>query len=169
MLCAVSVAAVIGAASLLAQAQPASRHDLFSRYPVPLEFSGTPAPPLLTSQNARRFATRIREGVAKGVVFADHYEVAVWGCGAGCVSFAIIDAATGTVSLFPATVSQDREAGEPLTYKPDSRAIHVIGSLNEKDSADRWYVWDGKTFLLVARKPAVLSLDYATRPLLIVV
>jgi hypothetical protein len=92
-------------------------------------------------------------------VFADHYEVAGWGCGSGCLSFAIVDAITGKVYIFPATISQAREAGEPLTYRRNSRAIHVIGSLNEEDSADRWYVWSDNKFNLVSKKPAILLDD----------
>jgi hypothetical protein len=133
--------------------------DLFTKYPVKTSFEGRPVPPVLADPSARRFRTRIREGVAKGVVFAGHYEVAVWGCGAGCLSFAIVDAVTGKVNFFPATVSQDNEAGERLTYRENSRAIHVIGSLNEEDSVDRWYVWNGKEFDLVSKRPALLLDD----------
>lgn len=113
----------------------------------------------LTDPAARLYRTRIREAVAKGVGFAGHYEVAIWGCGAACLSFAIVDAVTGKVYFFPATISQVREAGERLTYKRDSRAVHVIGSLNEEDSADRWYVWNGDKFILISKKPAVLVDD----------
>jgi hypothetical protein len=62
-------------------------------------------------------------------------------------------------TFFPATVSQVREAGERSTYKRESRAIHVIGSLNEEDSADRWYVWNDKKFDLVSKKPTALLDD----------
>ena len=66
---------------------------------------------------------------------------------------------TGKVYFFPATISQVREAGERLTYKRDSRAVHVIGSLNEEDSANRWYVWNGDKFILISKKSAVLVDD----------
>jgi len=142
-----------------AQALPAASGDLFSKYSAESFFTGRPARPLLIDPAARLYRTRIREGVAKGIGFAGHYEVAILGCGAGCLSFAIVDAMTGRVDFFPATISQGREAGERLTYKRDSRAVHVIGSLNEEDSADRWYVWDGNKFILISKKPAVLIDD----------
>ena len=154
-----SVLLTCGSFHAVAQTPPTDLGDLFAKYSVETSFDGRPAPPLLTDPSARLYRTRIREGVAKGVVFAGHYEVAIWGCGAGCTSFAIIDAFTGKVSFFPASISQNREAGERLTYRRDSRAIHVIGSLNEEDSADRWYVWSGKGFDLVSKKPAVLLED----------
>jgi len=148
-----------GAGQTFAQGTTSSTLDLFPKYPVRSTFKGKPTPPVLSSSDAREFRTKIREGVAKGVVFAGHYEVAVWGCGSGCLSFAVIDAFTGKVTFFPASVSQKREAGERLTYRRNSKAIHIIGSLNEKDSADRWYVWDGNAFNLISERPATLVDD----------
>ncbi|WP_263379635.1 hypothetical protein [Granulicella paludicola] len=142
-----------------AQSETSGPLDLFPKYQVRSTFTGRPSPPILSSHDAHEFRTRIREGVAKGVVFAGHYEVAVWGCGSGCLSFAVIDAFTGRVTFFPATVSQNREVGERLTYKRNSEAIHIIGSLNEEDSADRWYVWDGNSFNLISKRPAILVDD----------
>jgi len=133
--------------------------DLFPKYPVRSIFSGKPARPVLSSHEANEFRTKIREGVANGVVFAGHYEIAVWGCGSGCLSFAVIDAFNGKVTFFPASVSQVQEVGERLTYKRNSRALHIIGSLNEEDSADRWYVFDGKAFHLISKRPAILLDD----------
>lgn len=159
LLCA--LVAVLEACSSQAALEAASRHDLFSKHPVEHVFHGKAATPVLATRDERTFRTRIRQGAAKGVVFAGHYAVAEWGCGAGCVSFAVIDAVTGKVTMFPATVSIDNEAGQQVTYRRDSRALHVIGSLNEKDSADRWYLWDGTRFTLIARKPAALAFEFA--------
>ena len=53
--------------------------------------------PVIKTAEARRFRTMIREAAAKGPNFAGHFTVAEWGCGAGCVSVAIIDAATGSI------------------------------------------------------------------------
>ena len=154
-----SMTVSLGRHQLFVQAASSHSEDLFAKYSVQTSYQGQPAPPVLTEPAARSFRTRIREGVAKGVVFADHYELAAWGCGARCISFAIIDAVTGKVYFFPATISQGGYAGELLTYKRNSRAIHVIGSLNEQDSADRWYVWNGQKFILVSKRPAVLQDD----------
>jgi hypothetical protein len=146
------------------QVQTAADREIFSRYPAKLTYRGKPVPPKLDSPDKRMFRTRIREGVNQGVAFADHYSVASWGCGAGCTSFAIIDGITGRVYMFPATVSQANEAGVRLTFERDSRAMHIIGSLNEQNSADRWYVWDGAKLNLLSEKPAVL-LDDSGNPI----
>jgi len=37
--------------------------------------------------------------------------------------------------------------------------MHIIGSLNEEHSADRWYVWDGEKLNLISEKPARLIDD----------
>jgi hypothetical protein len=146
------------------QVHTAADREIFSQYPAKLTYHGKPVPPKLDSPDKRLFQTRIREGVDHGVAFADHYSVAIWGCGAGCTSFAIIDAITGRVYVFPATVSQANEAGQRLTFHRDSRAMHIIGSLNEQNSADRWYMWDGTKLNLLSEKPAVL-LDDSGNPI----
>jgi len=143
----------------VAQDSTKGSSDMFRRYPAKHLFKGRPAPPIVSEPEAHLFRTRIREGVAKGVVFAGHYEVAIWGCGSGCQSFAVIDAFTGKVTFFPASVSQNREAGERLTYRPDSTALHIIGSLNDADSADRWYDWNVDEFALISKRPALLLDD----------
>lgn len=158
LLCALSLL-FSGSRQAVAQSSTSDAFDQFAQYRVRGIFKGKPAPPILSYPDAHEFRTRIREGVAKGVVFAGHYEVAVWGCGSGCLSFAVIDAFTGKVTFFPASVSQDREAGERLTYRRNSKAIHIIGSLNDEESADRWYVWDGNEFNLISKRPAILVDD----------
>ena len=46
-----------------------------------------------------------------------------------------------------------------MTYRRDSMALHIIGSLNDVDSADRWYEWNGNEFVLISKKPAVFLDD----------
>ena len=138
---------------MMAQTKRTGEAD-FAQYSVSLSFHSKPAKPELSNAEARMFRTRLRYGAAKGPVFADHYAVAVWGCGSGCLQFAIIDCINGHTYFAPWTVSANREVGERLTFHRSSRAMHIIGSLNEKDSADRWYVWDGKALKLVSQKPA---------------
>lgn len=151
--------ALVGATVLCAQPSSKSRDDLFAKYPVKVTFHGQPAAPVLTDPEAHLFRTKIRQGAAEGPVFADHYGIAVWGCGAGCLSFAILDSISGKVYIFPYSVSVVREVGERLTYHRNSSAIHIIGSLNEQNSADRWYLWDGKQLNLIREKPPKLADD----------
>jgi hypothetical protein len=158
-------AAVVIASMIAIYAQPSSHadDDLFAKYPVKATFHGPLAAPVLSDPDARSFRTKIRQGAARGPVFADHYAIAVWGCGAPCLRFAIIDSISGRVYIFPYNVSLLREVGEPLTHRRDSKAIHVIGSLegenSKEDSADRWYLWDGKQLNLIQEKPAKLVDD----------
>jgi hypothetical protein len=141
--------------------QPSSRadDDLFTKYPVKVTFHGHPVAPVLTTPDEHLFRTKIREGAAQGAVFADHYGIAIWGCGSGCLQFAIVDSINGQVYIFPYSVSANREIGERLTYHRNSRAVHIIGSLNEENSADRWYLWDGRQLNLIQEKPAKLVDD----------
>jgi hypothetical protein len=141
-------------------AQVQSKVDgLFAQYPASPLFHGKRARPNLNDAAARMFRTRLRYAAAKGPLFAGHYAMAIWGCGASCISFTVIDLISGKVTSFPATVSQSNEKGERLTFRPDSRAIHVVGSLNEGDSVDSWYLWTGSRFRLIQTKPPQLLDD----------
>lgn len=73
------------------------RFPTFNEYPAGEIFKGRPAPPKLVRPGDRRFRTKIREGAEAGPNFAGHLSIAEWGCGASCVSIAVIDAQTGRV------------------------------------------------------------------------
>jgi len=127
---------------------------MFAKYQVPLTFHGPIAKTVLTDQSEHMFRTRIRDGAAKGPVFADHYAVAVWGCGTSCISFALINSKTGVVYMAPFSVSGFAILHQGIHYRRNSRALHVVGELNEANPADRWYVWNGKKLDLVSEEPA---------------
>ena len=127
----------------------------FKDYPVSINFHGKTAAPLHNSPNSKRFRTMIRRAAQDGPNFADHYVLAVWGCGAGCAMFSIVDAIDGRVYDAPFTVSWTDEVDGGVGFVLNSRALHIIGSLNEGDnSADRWYVWDGIRLRLQSEQPA---------------
>ena len=81
----------------------------------------------------------IREGAAKGPNFAGHFTIADWGCGAGCVSIAVIDAKDGKVYSGPFQVlswamfkyegrySSNTPEFVPLDFHPDSRLLIARG------------------------------------------
>jgi hypothetical protein len=62
----------------------------FDDFPVVKSFHGKPAAPVFKTRGP--FPAEIREAARKGPNFAGHYTIAEWGCGSGCVSFAVIDA-----------------------------------------------------------------------------
>jgi hypothetical protein len=135
---------------------PVTNDPMFAKYPVEVRFHGTPARPLHNTPASKSFRTVIREDESMGPNFADHYTVAIWGCGAGCVMFSIVDAITGKVYDFSeGSVSWYDEKDGGVDCRQDSRVIHVIGSLHEGDnSADRWYLWDGAKLKLISKKAA---------------
>ena len=56
---------------------------------------------------SRLFRTELRRQAATGPNFAGHFTLARWGCGAGCVDVAVIDAISGDV-FFPSVSFQDK-------------------------------------------------------------
>jgi hypothetical protein len=71
----------------------------FSDYAVTTKFRGQPAAPVLSTPKARMFPTELRRQSANGPNFAGHFTRARWGCGAGCVYVAVIDASSGEVFM----------------------------------------------------------------------
>jgi hypothetical protein len=124
----------------------------FEDFLVPAERLDYPARPVLTSRDAREFRTMLREAAAKGPNFAGHYTIAVWGCGAGCNDFGIIDAKSGRVFFEPdlrdisAVDVEDPDAQYiNLRFRADSRLLVVIGAPKEDEARDgvAFYEWTG--------------------------
>ena len=128
----------------------------FEDMPVTEKFAGKPAPVKLLTTEARRYRTVIREGAREGPNFAGHFTIVTWGCGAGCVQFAIVDAKTGLVYsprfYVAARTHFDEETDqpdEPLQFRIDSKLLIVSGSPNEKNEGVYYYSWDGKRLALI--------------------
>ena len=131
-------------------------------------FKGKPALPVLRTTEDRQFRTMIRTGAAKGPNFAGGYTVVEWGCGGGCVSVVVVDAATGEIHPAPfktlawalrkyeGKYKSNDDKFEQLAYKLDSRLLVARGCLDESEKcASYFWEWDGKAFRLVKTIPAV--------------
>lgn len=141
----------------------------FEDYPAAEIFKGSPAAPKLRRPGDRLFRTKIREGAAKGPNFAGHFTIADWGCGAGCVSIAIVDAKNGTIYGAPFTALEwgmpllkyegkyaPSEPGfAPLTYKLESRLLIVRGCPEEENCGSYFYDWTGTHFKLIRKVTAL--------------
>jgi len=131
----------------------------FSEFSVPAaeQFKGKPATPKLATREARKYRTMIREGAREGPNFASHYTIVQWGCGSGCVQFAVVDAKTGAVYVPPfyvgprARIEAETEPDEPLQFRIDSKLLIVSGAPNEKNEGLYYYKWDKGRFVLLAR------------------
>jgi len=140
--------------------QPTPRFEDFAA-PV---YKGRRAPVNLSSaKGAASFRTRLREGAREGVNFAGHYTLVQWGCGAGCVDVAILDARTGTVyfpeelSGFPVYFWSDDD--DALRFKPNSRLLILSGASASEANSDNpktglyYYEWAGARLRLVKFVP----------------
>lgn len=118
----------------------------FKDYPAQEKFSGKPAQPKLASKRARLFRTMIRTQAAEGPNFAGHYRIATWGCGAGCVQFAIVDVKTGDV-YFPPEVETVmvllEQEGDPLQFQAEGRLLVITG---QKEKANFRNAGEGRFF-----------------------
>src|SRR5262249_48329655 len=109
----------------------------FKDYLVRQVYQGKPAAPAL-NKDQRFFRTAIRRGAKAPVEFAGHYTVPIWGCGAGCIEFAVVDSISGKVYdgygvELPDTWLDDHpEANlKRVEYEPSSRLFKITGCLDE--------------------------------------
>jgi hypothetical protein len=139
----------------------------FDEYPATgAKFSGKPARPILKAAEDRRYRTMIRESAAGGPNFAGHYTIAEWGCGAGCITVALVDANTGTVSPGPFRVlgwelrkyegkyASNDDNYEQLAYRLNSRLVVARGCPEETNCASYFWEWTGSRFKLIRKIPS---------------
>jgi len=150
----------------LALSLHAQEYPSFAQFRVSQVFSGKPATPVLKTPEDRMFRTMIREGAKDGPNFAGHFTIAQWGCGAGCVSMALIDAAGGRIYRGPFKVltwellqyqgryPSNGDSFEPLSFKTDSRLLIARGCPEEKNCASYFYEWTGTQFKLLRKVAA---------------
>ncbi|HEX8329283.1 MAG TPA: hypothetical protein VF629_17240 [Hymenobacter sp.] len=120
----------------------------FSDYPAAVRRTGRPvAPKLLPGTAAWYFRTRIREAARQKPNFAGHYVLAAWGCGAECLSSAIIDVETGRVYFdggslccwFSSRLPEKPENFEPIDFRVNSQLVVFTGLLNEEGRNEPHY------------------------------
>jgi hypothetical protein len=143
-------------ALLWTQEKPTVR-PAFDDYRVEMVYHGKPAVPQM-SKDQRMFRTVIRRGADAKVEFAGHYTVPVFGCGAGCASFYIVDSISGkvydgfAVEDFPSAwiEHQGRDYPARIQYVPSSRLLKINGCPNERDCGFYDYeMVDGKGLRIV--------------------
>ena len=108
----------------------------FEDYPAKGTYKGTPAIVKITTKGDRMYRTVLREAAAKGPDFTGHYKVATWGCGSGCVTYAIIDSNSGEIlqgagGVVSRSCKQD-DSEEVLNFRLESRLLIVNGNLDDE-------------------------------------
>lgn len=137
----------------------------FQDYAVAEIFHGQPATPKLVSPAHRRYRSAILRAAAKGPNFAGRFTIAEWGCGAGCVSFAVIDAASGKVFPSPFKIlslpivegRKDRQYQGPV-YQLKSRLFIADGCPEEDKCGTYYYEWTGRQFSLLQFEPLLVAI-----------
>jgi hypothetical protein len=117
----------------------------------------------LRTPSQLRFRTVLRNGAAHEPDFAGHYVLVEWGCGTGCLQFALVDRQSGNIYNGPfgdlrevffclgANVEDDKTG---IFYHPDSALLILRGCPNSKGCATYYYFWTGSTFKLLRQTPA---------------
>lgn len=179
MLTEFAVIALIAALTPVAQTAAASSDSApgFRDYQVSGIFQGQPAPPVLATDEQRRYRTRIRNGVLKGEGvwngswknpikpsgpnFAGHYLVIRWGCGSNCLMMAIVDARTGKVYNPPLSgagtelyVPMDMLGDREIEFELRSSLMILRNACKaaRSECGVYYFNWRDNRFILVKRK-----------------
>jgi len=129
----------------------------FKDFAVDHVYTGAPAAPRLNN-NWRTFRTVIRHGAKLPVEFAGHYTVPVWGCGAGCSAFVVVDSVTGTVyhgftiANLPQEWIEQHEEPVRIEFHPNSRLLKVNGCPGEQNCGFYDYVMTPRNGLKFIRR-----------------
>lgn len=140
-------------------AQRTTDRPKFSDYPAGQIYQGKPAVPIL-SKSQRSYRTVIREGAKSKVQFAGHYTVPIFGCGAGCAGFYLVDSITGKVyDGFTVADSLDwlakpgNENVKRIEFHPNSRLFRITGCPGETNCGFYDYeMVDGAGLKLIYKK-----------------
>ncbi len=131
-------ATILSLSSTNGRAEPVT--PPFFRFHTSERYSGQVAKPILRTKMDREYRTRLNLGAQQPVNFAGHYVLTVWGCGAGCLMGAILDARNGTVNWLPFTVCCGRDDdAEPIEFRPDSTLLVIRGMRNEQGANGTFY------------------------------
>ncbi len=101
---------------------------------------------LTSNPVAKTYRTVLRREMAEGPNYAGHYRVAIWGCGASCAMFAVVNLKTGKVITARelATVLGTHLAADDFLpgtgsdawgfrFTKDSNLLVIIGDPNEDE------------------------------------
>lgn len=69
----------------------------FKDFPAELYKGKLADPDFSTNPDSKSFITRIKNECAKGINFAGHYTLVIWGCGSPCQSGVLVDRLTGKI------------------------------------------------------------------------
>jgi hypothetical protein len=125
--------------------QASSAAPMFEDYAAGDVFRGKPVSPVLNTPAARMFRTELRRQAASGPNFAGHFTLARWGCGAGCVSTAIMDSRSGRV-WFPGLRVEDAVVeGNIVDHSTDfhinSELLVATGVVNKLGAGTAYFRW----------------------------
>jgi hypothetical protein len=132
----------------------------FEDFRISKRYPGKPVPPKIKFSGARMFKTRIREGAKEGPNFAGYCTIVTWGCGSGCISFAVVDARTGQIYFHPeiSSITTGMDQEDKLQYRLNSRLLIVTGRIRDEEGHHKdgryYYEWERNQFrmLQAARK-----------------
>jgi len=152
--------------ALVASAQPpqfdAKHPPRFEDFPVTEKWTPPPAPIKLATATERMFRTRLTNSAKDPPNFAGHFRFAAWGCGANCISGALVDLQTGVVFPPPLvkvatgpmhfSVCQSAYENSGVEHEIGSRlfilrcGLNYSGRLQKNVPAVSYFVWEEDQF-----------------------
>jgi hypothetical protein len=142
---------------------------VFKEFEVSEIFRGHPVTPVLESDFAKLFRTRIIESARHGPNFAGKYTARYWGCGTSCIVLAVVNEQTGAVHRgpfrflnyggsikYPDGSYSLANDFQPLSFHANSRLLIVRGCPNSDQyeaCGVYYYEWIEPRFRLIEVQP----------------
>lgn len=130
---AIAIAACLAATAVKAQtSSTVGASPFFSDYPAAVHAG--PRGSLKLIGDAVSYRTRIRNEAGSEPNFAGEYRLVTWGCGATCLTGALIHIPTGEARLLPFSVCCSNTPTAPMEFHAGSRLLKANGLLNEDEA-----------------------------------
>jgi hypothetical protein len=120
----------------------------FEDYPAEMYQGELADPDFSTNPKEKMFITAIKNNCKKGINFAGHYTLAIWGCGSPCQSGVVVDRITGKIySGYNSSLSSEFKKDSKLIIR-NIGAIDTTTNLIRADVFSEVYqgIWTGTKF-----------------------
>ena len=124
----------------------------FTDYPVKSVYTGKTSQLDLSDASAKMFRTRLRDALKEKSNFAGEYVITMWGCGASCRMYSLVNKRTG--KLLRAGFGGEERQEDVIDSRINSRLLvtqeeHVNENWDVVSLTTRFYVLEKEKFKLI--------------------
>ena len=131
----------------------------FKDYPVKSVYTGQTAQLDLSDEGARMFRTRLRDALKEKPDFAGEYVITMWGCGASCRMYSLVNKRTG--KLLSDGLGGEERQEDIVASKANSRLLVT----EEENRDENWEVKSITTRFYILDKGKLKQIKSIVEPI----